>query len=248
MSLFRPVNLVCPSCKALITMDAVGSVNADRRPDLRQAILENRFQDTTCGKCGHSVRLQPEFNYLDAGRGQWIAALPAPRMPHYLDAEDEAVALFRASYGEGAPAAARVVGETLAVRVTFGWPAVREKLLLRGDGLDDVAIELAKLDLMRRRASAPLKPGVELRVLTLAGDLLQFGWLVTDTEEVLETFAVSRGIHDQVAEAPAAWAKLASQLTDGPFVDMQKLYMGPGRAARDAARAAAAEAEPVEAP
>lgn len=248
MSLFRPVNLVCPSCKTLITMDAVGSVNADRRPDLRLAILENRFQDTTCGTCGHTVRLQPEFSYFDAGHGQWIAALPAPRMPYYLDAEDEAIELFRTSYGAAAPAAARVVGDTLTVRVTFGWPAVREKLFLRGAGLDDVAIELAKLDLLRRRPSAPLKPGVELRVLTLAGDLLQFGWLRTDTEEVLETFAVSRGIHDQVAEAPEAWAKLSAQLTDGPFVDMQKLYMGPGRAARDAARAAAATDEPAEVP
>ena len=34
MSLFHPVNLVCPACGAVIVMQAVGSVNADRRPDL----------------------------------------------------------------------------------------------------------------------------------------------------------------------------------------------------------------------
>ena len=77
MSLFQSVNLTCPSCDSLITMDSVGSVNADRRPDLRDDIIHNRFQDVTCENCGNSFRLQPNFNYLDAGRGQWIAGMPA---------------------------------------------------------------------------------------------------------------------------------------------------------------------------
>ena len=67
MSLFVPMTVKCPSCDHPITMEAVGSVNADRRPDYRDDILENTFQDIACEKCGETFRMEPEFIYLDAG-------------------------------------------------------------------------------------------------------------------------------------------------------------------------------------
>jgi hypothetical protein len=231
MSLFHPVNLVCPACKTLITMDAVGSVNADRRPDLRQSILDNRFQDVTCGACGTSFRLQPEFNYLDVGRGQWIAAMPAPHMPRHLDIEDEVTALFATSYGDRAPKAARDVGEALSVRLTFGWPALREKLILREHGLDDRVIEVMKVDLMRRLPSAPFRSGTELRLLRVAGEHLPFVWVDSATEQPGQQVVLPRAAHDGIAGNLAPWQGVIDRLTDGPFVDMQKLYMGPGRGA-----------------
>lgn len=231
MSLFHPVNLVCPHCGALVTMEAVGSVNADRRPDYRDAILEDKFQDTTCGSCSNSFRLQPEFNYLDAGRGQWIAGLPARRMPGYLDAEDHVIDLFDQSYGKRAPEAARVVGDKLTVRMTFGWPAIREKILARQHDLDDVVLELVKLDLLRRLPSAPMRPGVELRLVRVLDDDLAFAWLETDTETGLQQLMVARELYDAIAGSPEPWKPMRARLEDGPFVDIQKLYMGEGRAA-----------------
>lgn len=229
MSLFHPVNLVCPSCKALITMEAVGSVNADRRPDLRQSILDNAFQDVTCGACSATFRLQPEFNYLDVGRGQWIAAMPGAQMPRYLAVEDEVTDLFAGSYGDRAPQAARVVGTTLAVRLTFGWPALREKLVLRDHGLDDRVIEVMKLDLLRRLPSAPLAPGTEMRLLRVTDDVLPFVWIDTATEESGQEVILPRAAHDEIAGNLAPWQSVIDRLCDGPFVDMQKLYMGLGR-------------------
>lgn len=232
MSLFHPVNLVCPSCKATITMEAVGSVNADRRPDFREAILADAFQDTPCKACGKSFRLQPEFNYLDAGRGQWIAGMPADRMPHYLATEDEVTDLFAKSYGKLAPKAAQDVGGKLTMRLTFGWPAIREKLLARAHDLDDTVLEMMKLDLLRRLPSAPMKQGVELRLVavTEAGQFVM-SWLHTATEEVLQQLQVERALYDAIAANTDGWAKIRGQLENGPFVDIQKLYMGEGRAA-----------------
>lgn len=230
MSLFHPVNLVCPACKALITMDAVGSVNADRRPDLRVDILEDRFQDTACPSCGAKFRLQPEFNFLDAGRGQWIAAMPAPRLAAYLEVEDEILDVFAASYGTAAPRAAQEIGQGLTVRLTFGWPAVREKLLAREMGLDDVALELLKLDMIRSLPSAPLAPGIELRLVRDLGPELGFAWLSTAAEGSRgDLLAVQRSAYDAIVANPAPWTALREALTDGPFVDMQKFYMGLGR-------------------
>jgi CpXC protein len=230
MSLFHPTNLVCPACKALVTMEAVGSVNADRRPDYRDDILADRFQDTTCPQCGESFRLQPNFSYLDAGRGQWIAGLPAGRLRDWVATEDEVAELFETSYGARAPKAAQAVGEGLEVRLTFGWPAIREKIYAREAGLDDTVLEMLKLDLMRRLPSAPLAEGVELRLFRVEGDRLGFIWISSETETPVQEIEVGREIYDAIAGDAAAWEGVRAGLADGPFVDMQKLFIGEGRA------------------
>ena len=235
MSLFQPVNLICPNCAAPVTMEAVGSVNADRRPDLRDDILGNRFQDVTCGACSESFRLQPQFNYLDAGRGQWIAAMPASRLRDHLELEDEAAALFATSYGSDAPQAARDVGEELAVRLTFGWPAVREKLLLRQLELDDVIVEMMKLHILRSVESVPMAEGIELRLIDQdeeSGGYV-FAWLETASEKYIEYLTVPPELYTAIADNPEGWQAIRDRLETGPFVDFQKLYMGEGRSAAE---------------
>jgi hypothetical protein len=231
MSLFHPVNLVCPACKEAITMQAVGSVNADRRPDFRDDILQDRFQDVTCSACGESFRLQPQFNYLDAGRGQWIAALPAGRLRTHLEVEDEVAALFADSYGSHAPKAAQAVGEGLQVRITFGWPAVREKLLIREHALDDTILEMMKMHILRSVPSAPIAEGVELRCVRVGEDAMIFVWLETASEAPIQEISAPRGVYDAIAANPEGWENLRKKLENGAFVDIQKLYMGEGRPA-----------------
>jgi CpXC protein len=233
MSLFHPVNLICPHCEAAVSMAAVGSVNADRRPDLRQDILEDRFQDATCAACSESFRLQPQFNFLDAGRGQWIAAMPANFLRDHLLLEDEVRDLFATSYGATAPAAAQEVGNGLTVRLTFGWPAVREKLLARQLELDDVILEMMKLHILRSVETAPLAEGIELRLIQADEDTSSyvFAWLETASETVIEYLSVPTALYQAIKDNPAGWAALRSRLETGPFVDMQKLYMGEGRLA-----------------
>ncbi|MEP2718919.1 CpXC domain-containing protein [Pseudophaeobacter sp.] len=229
MSLFHPANLVCPNCQARIEMMAVGSVNADRRPDLRDEILENRFQDVNCPKCSETFRLQPSFNYLDVERGQWIAAMPANRLRDHLTIEDEASELFAVSYGDKAPEGARAIGTDLRPRVTFGWPAVREKLLLREHDLDDTSVEMLKLDILRNLSSVPLSEGIEFRVVSVTEETLELLWLETATEKPISVVTVPRSAVDSILERPEAWQKMRDRLEEGWFVDMQKTYMGAGR-------------------
>ncbi len=233
MSLFTEAAVTCPNCEETVVCQVVGSVNADRRPDLRDAILDDTFQVMTCNACGKSFRLQPEFNLLDVGNGQWIAAMPADRMPDYLAAEDTAAAAFDQSYGAGATPAGREIGAGLCARVTFGWPGLREKLVIRDAGLDDVVVELLKLDLLRRMPSAPLAPGTELRLVAVNDDGLDLVWLDTLSEAPQKPMVAARELYDAIAENPDAWTPLRDALTDGGFVDMQKLYLGQGRSAAE---------------
>ncbi|WP_254054740.1 CpXC domain-containing protein [Pseudophaeobacter sp. EL27] len=228
MSLFVPMNLTCPECAEVFTSEAVGSVNADRRADLRDEILAGRFQIMRCSACAHEFRLEPDFNYLDVGRSQWIAALPARALRDHLEIAAEKQAVFDLSYGSQAPAAAQSVGQGLQQRLVFGWPALREKLVLAENGLDDVIWEVAKLDLLRSLPEAPLGEGVELRLMGVSGDLLDLAWIRAESEEHLNDFQVERGLYDGILAAPAPWAAVQALLGASMFVDIQKLFMGTG--------------------
>ena len=65
MSIFKAMQLTCPVCRKAFDYEAVHSVNADRRPDLRAAILDGSFQQVDCPSCRARFRLDPSFNYLD---------------------------------------------------------------------------------------------------------------------------------------------------------------------------------------
>lgn len=229
MSLFSTHSITCAKCGHIYTMDVVGSVNADRRPDLRQAILDASFQEAVCPECAESFRMAPEFTYVDAAHGQWILSLPAEGMAGYGAAQVSAAALFDRSYGAEAADAARDVGAGLAPRLTFGWPAVREKVLIGELGLDDVVVELMKIDLLRRVSGAPLRPGVEQRLVGMDEGRLRFEWLGSADEAVISGLTVGRELYDVIAADTSGWAELHALLTDGCFVDMQKTYMGDGK-------------------
>ena len=229
MSLFMPLSLRCPKCGHVNVADVAGSINADRRPDLRQAILDDNFQDTVCSKCNTSFRAECDLNLLDMGRRQWIAALPARRMVDHLELEAGSLKAFEKSYGSGGSPAAREMGAGLQMRTVFGWPALREKLLLRELDLDDVVLECMKVELLRRLQDAPLSPGNELRLLNLRESTMFMAWVDTLTEEQLETLQVDRALYDAIAADPEGWAEVRAALTRGPFVDMQRLFMGAGR-------------------
>lgn len=231
MSLFKTMSLTCPNCGSSFPIEAVESVNADRRPDLRDDIVDGSFQVFPCPSCEDPVRLEPQFNYLEVGAGLWIAAYPGRMMPDYLDIEDSVTEVFDNSYGAGAMAAAKSVGDGLTMRLTFGWPGIREKLVIAAAGLPDSTVEMLKLDLMRRLPEAPLAPGVELRLVGTDDDFLHFVWIETESEETLQEFAVDRAVLEELRNNSDAWAPIRVQLENGPFVDMQKLYMGEGRAA-----------------
>ena len=235
MSLFKMMNVTCPSCGKATTMQAVGSVNADRRPDLRDAILDNTFQNVTCEHCATDFRLEPEFNYLDVGRGLWLAALPGREMLEFRTTEPIAQDTYDTAYGKDAPAEAQVVGQGLTPRVTYGWQGVREKILLAEHGLDDVVAELCKLELMRHLDQAPVGGNVECRLYAVDDTVLTFFFLDMDSEAVLDEVQAPRALYDEVAAKLTAYQALIDRLTDSVFVDIRKLYMDGDTPQEDAA-------------
>lgn len=230
MSIFETIDLPCPSCSEPVSFDVVHSVNVDRRQDLRDAIVDGSFQRRTCGACDTEFRMEPEFTYLDVARGQWIAARPAHERGDWQAREKALHATWRKAFGDQSNAAARKLGTRLSPRVTFGWAALREKLVATEAGLSDVDLELTKLALMRGGSSVVTGGMSELRLAAVEDEdggadepTLIFGWLSARTEIFTEGVQAPRGIYDDIAADDDAWQPLREELQQGLMVDLHRL-------------------------
>ncbi len=229
MSIFRTTSIACPNCGGAVDFQLVHSVNADRRPDLRDEILEGRFQMQPCAGCGTLSRVEPEFNYVDLGRKQWIAAWQRTALADWATHAARAAESFEIGFGRSAPAGARTLGEGLVCRVTFGWAALREKIFLASAGLDDVTVEIAKLALIRESRTPPLMTA-ELRLIAIDDGKLVFAWQDLRSQAVVEYNEVDQSLIAEI-EANDDWAPQREQLASELFVDVQRLFMEPAVAA-----------------
>jgi hypothetical protein len=226
MSVFRTVNLPCPACGGEAEFALVHSVNVDRRADLRDQILAATFQQKPCPQCGVEFRVDPEFNYLNLGRKQWIAAWPRSAMAEWPEYAERARESFNDAFGSEAPPSAQEMGKSITPRITFGWAALREKIFVRGAELDDVTVELAKAALIRASSASPVMTA-ELRLLAIDGEELVFGWVDSNNEKGFELNRVNRSLLAEIEGDAAAWEPLRKQLSSEMFVDVTRLFMPP---------------------
>lgn len=223
MSLFNSVNVACPGCGTVRTFDLVASVNADRRPDLRAAILDGSFQKQVCDGCGSTFRPPPALTYVDVGRGAWLMVGAVEDAENWTAFEAQARATFAKAYGTKAPLMAQEIGAAMHARLTFGWAGLVEKLLCGEHGLDDVQLELLKLAIMRQAAKPPLEEGMELRLVAADIDRLDLAWIKAEGETMLGTIHLPRGVYDEVAMEDALWQPLRQQFAGAVYVDLNRL-------------------------
>jgi hypothetical protein len=222
VSIFRNADIACPSCKSIVHFELVHSVNADRRPDLRQAILDRSFQRKTCPSCGFAFRMEPEFSYIDIKRGQYIAVWPASRSAEAHELEERSQSAYERAFGSKAPSEARAIGKKIVARMVLGWAALNEKLLAAEAGIDDRTLELVKLGAIRNLDRAPIGTGVEFRLVEARADALMLGWIETAVDQLLDVVSVPRAALGEIEAATDDWASLRDDIGSGLFVDYRK--------------------------
>jgi hypothetical protein len=227
MSVIRPIEQACPACGAPLRVGFADSVNGARQPDLRAAILDDSFQRVRCETCGAASRIDPALTYLDVERNQWMLVRPAGNLAEWEQFEAQAREIHALAFGTRAGASARRIGARLSVRVTFGWPAAREKLLCAAHGIDDVELELLKLGLVRWLGDTPIDDDIELRCTAVQGDALQLVWLRAASGEAIESLSVPRRLLDDVARDQAGFGALRKTLGAATFVDLHRLLVEP---------------------
>jgi hypothetical protein len=227
MSMFFTASATCPACEAEATLEYPSSVNADRRPDLREAILNHSLYMSRCPGCARPLAFEPHMTYLDVARGQWILAESISEVGNWREAEAEAVRIFDLAFGDGAPAVARTIGARLTRRLVFGWPALIEKLLCQEQGLDDAALEALKLAVLRDGPLRTISPTLELRLVGDDDDGLLFGWLDPTTGEELERLSIPEALYAQVKGDADSWGPLMRELSGSMFVDLNRVLRAP---------------------
>ncbi len=233
MSLFFPVTLNCPSCSQPVVFQACATLNADRRPDLREAIVADTFQKETCANCSTVFRLEPQMNLLDVGRGQWIAAFQSGKFETWTEKETEARETFANAYGENASADAQEIGAELKPRLVFGWLALREKLVAEDHQLNDVDLELVKISLLRGIEDPPIHPGTELRLTGIDPDTNELIFTSANSTDgkVIEELNIPRELYDEIAADHEGWQKLREELQKSIFIDYRRLLTTGAHAA-----------------
>jgi len=222
MSIFQHTFVDCPGCERTLDFELVVSVNADRRPDLREAILNGSFQRERCPHCGVRFRVDPELTYIDLRRGQYICAWPVSRRRTWQQVAVRSQASFDRAFGALATGEARAIGATLTLRVAFGWPALTEKLLARDAGIDDRTLEVAKLAIVSRLESAPLPGQQELRLISAGVDELVFGWVRADGDRLGACLRAPRALIAEIEADAKAWRGVLDDVAQGPVVDFQR--------------------------
>lgn len=223
MSILADATATCPTCGKPVAFACPASVNADRRPDLRAAILDGSLHTEVCRACGETLMFEPQLTYLDVGRRQWILARPSDERGAWAAAEREAVSVYDQAFGQAAPAAARTLGAGLVPRLVFGWPALVEKLLCAEMGLDDAALEATKFATLAEGPMRAIDPDRDLRLIGEAQGAMLLHWLDPSDGVAVSSLRVPRQIYVLVKGGGEAWAPLTARLAGRMYVDIGRV-------------------------
>jgi CpXC protein len=223
MSFIVDATAECPTCRATARLDFPASINADRRPDLRAAILDGSIYGQDCASCGERLSFEPQTTYLDVGRRQWILAQSSEDRSGWLEAEQTAIAVHATAFGRDAPAAARRLGESVVSRLVFGWPAMAEKLLCRELGLDDIALEALKMTAIAHNTVPVLDPGLDFRLVGDQDEALLFAWLDPADGDHAARMQIPKAAYALLKGGGDAWTPLMERVTGSPFVDIGRV-------------------------
>ncbi|MBK8039295.1 MAG: CpXC domain-containing protein [Verrucomicrobiaceae bacterium] len=166
MSVYHPTETRC-RCGMLLTVPLVRSANAVRSPAIREAILRGTFHTALCPGCRRRVQVESTFLYTDLKKQTAILVKPkSGRRTHLSDSE----ALLQA---------AKALGRSLPrssghLRVVYGLGELREKLVCQDAGLDDRALELAKVLVIQDHPFLIHRPRLQMELAGVRKGQLEF--------------------------------------------------------------------------
>lgn len=235
MSEYVDTTVSCPACGRETLCSLARSVNIDGSPDVREAVMANRFQRVECPGCSHRFDALGPFAYNDLGRGQWVGVAPSAWATDWLRVERRLRGSFEAARST-APASLAGALQAMTVRTVFGLDALAEKLWAWETGIDDVELELFKLDVIRSRGLV-LHPDHCPRLLRVEGDTLVMAVSKANdaARAIIERVIVTWPRQAVAGRADAAeWADARRRLTASSHVDLGCLLRPLSDETRDA--------------
>ena len=222
MSVFHTETVHCPACATAVDFKLVFSVNADRRPDLRDAIVAGTFQRQPCPSCATEFRVDPEFTYMELRQGLYIGVWPVAKRGQWQSCAARTAETFEEGLGKGASPEAAKLGVGIEPRAVFGWPALVEKLIARQAGIDDRTLELAKVMALRHGSETPVPGQRELRLVEAGADDFVLAWMRPADSQVEKAMRVPRSLIAEIDAEPEPWKAMRAAIGEGPVIDFQR--------------------------
>jgi hypothetical protein len=154
LAIYFPYEVRC-GCGTVSVASLPDSVNVERTPAVREAILSGAFNRFECAACKRNVTVEKSFFYIDPQCGDYFSV--KPRQDRHM---------WRAVSDQLARASKRLAIESLTsaprLRVIFGMAELREKLVAEDLGLDDAALELLKVGVIHEHPFLIQRPRLRL--------------------------------------------------------------------------------------
>lgn len=220
-------------CGATVTVFCADSINAERHPHMRDAILARTLHVFECGACLGSIAVDKPLLYVDLGRGELYGLHPASERALERQHGEALIDMWSRSVGDAAGGAAReaFAGDRFHVRVCYGLEELREKIVAHAAGLRDLVIEALKAEAMAGHEELRRLAVVALRFDGVAADggLVFIAERATDPPSLLDLgFVIARARYDELAGL--TWQDLLARypgLAAGPHVSMLRWAIAP---------------------
>jgi len=213
-------------CGATVSVFCADSINAERHPHMRDAILSRSLHVFRCGACGSSLSVDKSLLYVDLVRRELYGVHPASERAREREHGEALIATWSSAVGDTAGAAARELfdGDRFHVRLCYGLEELREKIALHDAGLRDLPLEALKAETLAASEELRKLSVVALRLdgVREGGGLVLLAERPTDPPTLLDLgLVVDRARYDALAALP--WQDLLARfpgIAAGPHVSM----------------------------
>lgn len=213
--------LVQCACGTTVRVVLAESLNAGRHPHLRQALLDGELHRFTCGACGARVLVEKQLLYFDAERHHFFVVMPRNELANETEGIAITRRLYDVSFGPPAAEMLQELGRSMMVRLCYGLPAVREKVLADDAGLNDLALEALKCEVLGQLPELEHRATAALWLNAVTATELE---LIAETDGEPLPVRVPRWTYESVVSLGAAEIlRYRPGLAKGPHVSMQRL-------------------------
>lgn len=227
MSSFVHGKVACMACSYVFDADIAESLHVSTRPDLREDIIAGRFHRFSCPSCGAWTTIEKLMAYTDFDRHHWFTVVPTVELPFWTEWREFAESSFRATMIERcAPMVREEMAPRMRKRLVFGLASLRDKLIACDHGLDDRALEVFKLALLREHGVLP-DARVACHLTEASKDSLVFDLVQPGSPPSIEHLTIDRSDYERLAAGDAELAVRWPELFDGIVVDWRAMFIAP---------------------
>lgn len=206
------------------------SLKASRHLGLREQVLQRQLHRFDCPSCQRRLIVDSDFFWFDFHRKQFIGVFPSGMRSEAERCESVLASTFAFTMKQQAPRMIQEYSRGFLVRTVFGVEELREKIVIHDAGLDDVVVEMVKIELLAAHPELLRRGVVCMRLDSFLddGSLLMFPEAKDGT--LLGTppigIGVKREICDAIVPHREELLKERSAIVSGSHVSMRRLADG----------------------